>query len=151
MLQFDSRGYLSPYQNIISDIDELEDVFKTNENRGALFASFLSYTAGLKDILGQDLNIWVDGSFVTKKENPKDIDIVTFVEHDLFERFEDELKDFFYPLSKSKYNIDAYIVVVYPEGHKKNFFFKSDYAHWLQDFSKDLKMNCKKGFLEVVI
>ena len=151
MLQFDDDGYLVPDRNIQSNLNELEKVFKINHRRNELFELYSIYNTGLKKILVKELRQWVDGSYVTKKEYPNDIDVVTFIDHEDFIKFESQLKDFTYPNSKKEYNIDGYIIVIYPEDSKKSFFYKSDYAYWLQNFSKDSKTNSNKGFLEVII
>ncbi|QOG01327.1 hypothetical protein [Flavobacterium sp. MDT1-60] len=151
MLQFDTNGYLTPDRNISSTLSELEQTFKINNIREDIYNLYLNYSNELKNIIGKDIKQWVDGSYVTKKNAPEDIDILTFIDYDDFEKYENELNKFFYPNSKAEYNIDAYIIVVYPNNHKKNFYYRSDYANWLTDFSKDFKTNTKKGFLEIVI
>ena len=90
-------------------------------------------------------------SFCYKKPLPNDIDIISFIDYDDYEKHKNQLNNFFYPASKKKFNIDAYIIIVYPEAHKKNFYYESDYAEWLTNFSKDFKTNNRKGFLEIII
>ena len=60
---------------------EFEDIvttaFPTDVRRITLFFSFLKWFAGLQT-LGITGTLWVDGSFVTKKPSPDDIDCYLF-------------------------------------------------------------------------
>ena len=54
---------------------------------------------------------WVDGSFIGRsKENPRDIDLVSFVEYNKYRKY---YKDF-EALKKLYPKIDSYSVPVYP-------------------------------------
>jgi hypothetical protein len=151
MLEFDSNGYLVPNRNIISTSDELENVFKNNKERIQIYDNYLRYIKDLKVIVTKEIKQWIDGSFVTQKVIPNDIDIVSFIDYEDYKINEKALSKFFYPNSKTSYSIDAYLIIVYPDTHKKSFYYKSDYAEWLTSFSKDLKTNMSKGFLEIII
>ncbi|HPA46251.1 MAG TPA: hypothetical protein PLG59_10500 [bacterium] len=69
--KFDSNGNLSPGVHFVS-LEDVERTFAWNAHRRMLFA-------GLKEALTNLAKagirrVWIDGSFVTRKENPKDID-----------------------------------------------------------------------------
>lgn len=151
MLNFDAVGNLIPQGNVQSTILELEQIFKINPVRTAIYKNYQIYIDDLKAIIGKNIKQWVDGSYVTKNPMPGDIDILSFLDHDDYEKHESQLADFVYPRSKKIYNVDAYIIIVYPADHKKYFYYKSDYAEWMFNFSKDFKTNNKKGFLEITI
>jgi len=84
MLNFDSRGNLKPYRSIPSFVEEMKNYFVDgikSETRKNNFEKYIQYAKDLKKHSGGfDLKQWVDGSFVTRKTNPKDIDIVTFLD-----------------------------------------------------------------------
>lgn len=69
------------------------------------------------------------------------------------EKHKTELNFFMYPFSKTIYNVDAYIVKVYPEGHRNYRFYQADYLYWLHQFLKTkpnkhgIQMN--KGFIKI--
>lgn len=151
MLNFDTQGYLIPQGNILSTVLELEQTFKINPARTSIYSNYQVYIDDLKKIIGKEIKQWVDGSYVTKNILPNDIDLVTFLDYDDYEKHQSQLTDFFYPYSKKAYNIDAYIIIVYPPEHKNHFYYRSDRAEWMHNFSKDFKTNHKKGFLEITI
>ena len=116
----------------------------------------MTYIEDLKKFLGdKDLKQWIDGSFVTKKENPADIDIVTFVDFQVMLADDGGLKKFHHPLSKINYELDCYLVAEYPGNHKMHFSYKSDCAYWINLFSKTKQnhrqKNYAKGFLEIIV
>ncbi len=79
--------------------------------------------------------------------------MVSFIDFRLIEGNENKLKNFFYPLSKKIYNVDAYIVKVYPKGNRNIIFSKSDTLYWFHNFQKT-KINKKgkknyKGFIKI--
>jgi hypothetical protein len=80
MLNFDERGNLKPYECIHSSVDELKDYFVTaikSETRISNFEKYLKYSADLKQLSGgKSLKQWINGSFVTMKPDPDDIDLV---------------------------------------------------------------------------
>jgi len=153
MLNFDYRGYLKPNKNLASSCAELYDEFVekfNNTNRHQLYDNYIRYSNDLKNVCGGiKLIQWVDGSFVTKKDIPKDIDVVTFIEHDV--NF--DLSNFVYPESIKKYNIDGYIVKVYPRKHPKIALYMGDWAYWMDRFDKTRRNRAgnryPKGFLEI--
>ena len=101
------------------------------------------------DVLTQ----WIDGSFVTKKQEPGDIDLVTFIDFSVAEKLGDDLKDFKYPLSEIVFGVDAYLVKIYPPGHQLHQLYVSDSAYWLHHFTQTRRNRIgnkqHKGFLEI--
>ena len=61
-------------------VDDLEDV----EHRKGLFDNYLSFLDVLKHTLKTPYYQWITGSFITAKKQPGDIDLVTFVDYELF-------------------------------------------------------------------
>jgi hypothetical protein len=85
MLRFDSQGNLMPYKAISCTVKQMKTTFVDNipsstwlEN----FEKYIKYSNELKVLLGgKVLKQWINGSFVTQKLNPKDVDVVTFIDH----------------------------------------------------------------------
>ncbi|MFI5137888.1 MAG: DUF6932 family protein [Sphingobacteriales bacterium] len=157
MLNFNSNGLLVPDQNIQSNIVELEKVFVTgiqSAKRHELFSKYISYSTSLKALCNDAwFTQWIDGSFVTKKTEPRDIDLVTFIDFSIIDALDEHLTDFKYPASQNIFGIDAYIVRFYPEGHKFHRLYLSDWAYWMDRFSKTRRNRIgnklQKGFLEI--
>jgi hypothetical protein len=139
MLNFNSNGLLVPANNIKSDILELEGVFVTNIrtiNRKELFEKYISYSNSLKELCNVNLKQWIDGSFVTKKSEPQDIDLITFIDFKIVEVLNDSLTDYKYPASKTIFGVDAYIIRTYPTDHKYYLSYRADQAYWMDHFSR---------------
>ena len=155
---FDIRGYLKPYERIETDLKSLKDNFvngiSNSKTRQKLYEGYLKYNKDLKTLLeGQKYTQWVDGSFVSNKINPKDVDLVNLIDHQLVNKFEKELEQFIKLKGKDRYGVDGYIVRIYPEDHPKYVRTQSDLVYWETWFSKS-KINRKKqrfskGFLEL--
>jgi hypothetical protein len=155
MLQFNKLGYLEPNKPIPSDIDELEKYFVieySSVERSKLFEEYLRYSKDLKLLCeNAELNQWINGSFVSiNKSRPNDIDMVTFIDTDVFQKLGDQLQPFVYPNSKVNYpGVDAYIIEI------KSKIIEHDKAYWHHQFDttrRDKRTGKKlsKGFLEII-
>ncbi|MCB0633190.1 MAG: hypothetical protein R2824_03765 [Saprospiraceae bacterium] len=155
-LDFNSNGYLSPYHPIDSNTDSLEHYFVANfpnsRTRKKLFQNYQQYTSRFSQEIYPYFEQWIDGSFVSLKENPNDIDIVTFLDYKIFNLRAYKLDDFL-SFSLESEGIDAYIVPIYPENHP--FYSKGRQlkTQWLDRFSStkaDIFDNIHpKGFLSI--
>ena len=153
-LRFDTYGYLTPYQAIATGLATLERVFVeefgTSATRRPLFDAYQQYTDQIRARLpaGAVIVQWVDGSFVTRKRNPKDIDVVTFVDFGIYEQYE----PFFDSLRQLRYlretDVDGYFVRVYPVDHPNYRLYDLDRADWNFRFNTP-KQKGNKGFLEL--
>ena len=57
--------------------------------RADIHKNYIRYSHDLKKLIGAELQQWVNGSFVTLKVNPKDIDFITFLKHEDIKRLVD--------------------------------------------------------------
>ena len=85
-MQFDEFGNLTPYDLIETDLVVFEQKFIWNEHRKNLFDEYINLIVELKNLGVTNCFQWINGSFVTKKEKPNDIDIVTFIDFRLHEQ-----------------------------------------------------------------
>lgn len=143
-LQFDSKGYLTPYHIHSIDKETLQDIFVTNVGRKEIYLCYLQVIESLINIVGGGFYVWVNGSFISLKENPNDIDMVVFIDYSLCEKYEKELND----VRKMNVLIDLYRVKVYPQSHKYHFRTEFDKQEWEFLFSTDRKKNAK-GFVQI--
>ncbi len=158
MLEFNLKGFLVPDKNIRSSIEEFETVFVNSiqsVKRKELFNNYISYSTALKQLCnGVDFKQWIDGSYVTKKMEPNDIDLVTFLDFSIVESLGDSLSDYKYPASQNLFGVDAYIVKIYPQGHKYHLLYQSDIAYWINQFNQTQRNRIgkkqPKGFLEII-
>lgn len=112
-MTFNEHGLLMPAEGIPATIDEFYHAFvqpfTASETRERLFGEWINYNRMLRQELSESFTQWVDGSFVTQKLNPKDIDIVSFIPSYLFRKFEKRL-DYYWTDNWEREGIDAYLV-----------------------------------------
>lgn len=162
MQNFDAYGHLQPYQVMESDIEavykDFVTVFTTSKTRQQLFENYVAYNKALKAALGNtDYEQWLDGSFVTTKINPNDMDIVTFIPLAVYEKYADSLLPYENQNAKRTYNVDPYFVIQYPEAHKRYSWYVGDRNTWLDSFGytkplKSAQLNGKrqpKGIIQL--
>lgn len=155
--QFDKYGYLSPYEGQWTTVEELRhyfvEQFPTSEKRLLLFNNYLRFIYRFQDDVFPYFEQWINGSFVSKKENPKDIDLVTFLDYRVYQSKGEKIMDRFWSFSLEDEFLDSYIVKVYPEDHALHWKYKESCAYWNRlytqvnpnyDFSKR-----RKGFLKL--
>ncbi len=152
MLEFDSNGYLQPYQAIETNIQTFERTFVTDfpdsASRKRLFENYLKFLQELKGTLGLDFLQWIDGSYVTKKREPNDMDIVTFLDHQVIEANEKELIPFRNLGYKKQQGLDIYFVPVYPTEHPLHSRGQFDKLEFYHLFTRNRKKQYK-GFLAI--
>lgn len=147
MFVFNQFGNLIPSNTpILCTFENLLESFAWNEHRRLLLAELQSFISDVKNLISADTKIWVDGSFVTNKILPNDIDLVLFVNTSVYQ----DNYNLFKQIRGKFSNIDAYFVEVFPEDHKKYQHSELDKLEFLHLFSKDRKRR-NKGFIELKI
>ncbi len=157
MLHFDHKGHLTPYTAIPATIHQLETEFVDNipsQTRVKNFENYRNYLSALIAACHNEPFVqWVNGSFTTKKTDPSDIDIVSFIDHSLLQSSKKLFEQFVYPNSFEQYEVDAYIVPVYTHDHQNNSLSISDRLYWMDNFNKTwynrAGKRLPKGFLEL--
>ncbi|MEN0003351.1 MAG: hypothetical protein AAF798_04385 [Bacteroidota bacterium] len=155
-IEFDRRGNVFPYAIIEIDLEQFEKSFVANFNsdstRSSLFVNYQNYLDALKPFLTHDFFQWVDGSFVTKKDSPKDIDLISVVHYEDYEVNKVLLeKEFSSSAARKNFGVDAYIVSNYPANHPKHTFTKSDLLYWNDLFGRTRLNRAKKQFKKGII
>ncbi|WP_390631883.1 DUF6932 family protein [Vibrio plantisponsor] len=90
--------------------------FEPNDRRKALLSRLEAFATRLQEI-PIDMEIWIDGSFATKKENPGDIDLVVVCAADDVNKLPQEKKLILEELfankshTKLRYECDAYFIL----------------------------------------
>jgi hypothetical protein len=83
MLNFNSNGYLTPDSVISTDFKTFKSEFGESipdENRLKIIRNFIGFCRTfLQDLELQELVLFINGSFTTKKPAPKDLDLVVFL------------------------------------------------------------------------
>jgi hypothetical protein len=141
---FDLNGYLHPYQIIETDIQIFEVTFVTNERRFMLFSVLQNYAAELKATLNSPFRMWIDGSFVTQKTMPNDIDLVTFVNAPNYFHNENVL----WTLLNKYHQLDAHYSIIYPFNHRLRHTTDWDMENYKDLFLSD-REKIKKGLIQL--
>lgn len=157
MLKFDHRGHLVPYGAIDSTLEEVEEVFVTAFNepkRDFLWQQFSQYLADLKTICGDvQLTIWINGSFVTRKKAPGDIDLTIHIPQSVRHKSARSLQALETPESIKNYYADCYFLEVVPAQHPQISHYQGLYAYWLNHYTKTRPgrngTRHDKGFIQI--
>lgn len=151
-LTFDKNGHLIPHDIIEIELPTLKtyfvDAFPNLTTRKRLFENYLHYIYRFQDEVFPFFEQWINGSFVTQKENPKDIDLVTFLDYQVYEKRGDNVLDKFWTFSLEEQGIDSYIVKEFPKTH----LFHKEYQSFQKIWNERYKMgrhDIPKGFLKI--
>jgi hypothetical protein len=159
MLQFDKNGYLIPNEPHQTTLDEFQQVFvdsfPESETRKRLFDNYLDWIFDFQRDISPNFTQWINGSFVTQKLNPKDIDFVTFLEWGDFENKEKTGEmDRFWSFSNEDKGLDAYLLAAYEAGHPDFLEFVRFKSVWVKRYSNGSKNDnlhtIKKGFIQII-
>jgi hypothetical protein len=115
--------------------------FAMSGRRGQLMENLETLIGGLRQI-GIKGNIWIDGSFLTEKVNPRDVDILLYLDDPTVQAFSPGQKADVDWLIENKeikdlYDCDSHVHVSFPEGHSAYDFGVWMHAYWLRLFGWD--------------
>ncbi|QRR01184.1 DUF6932 family protein [Dyadobacter sandarakinus] len=151
-MEFDIKGNLMPYEIIYTDLAtfkrELVDAFPHSRTRQHIFQNFAGYIEKLTALIGTDFYQWIDGSFVTRKLDPRDIDVVTFVDADVYNKCEQGIQLLRDYNRDHQTGLDEYFVKHYPELHRKNVLYQMDIVQWYTQFCTS-RTGARKGFIQL--
>jgi len=158
-LSFDIRAYLKPYQKTELVFDEFKkyffDSFENSTTRPDIFGNYIKYLNDFRKEVTPNFIQWVDGSFVSNKVDPNDIDFVNLIDFDIYEKNEQIIETKFrkYGARNHYQRIDAYAVKVYPKGHQREKITEYDLVYWrnwfLETKNNRMKKKFPKGFIEL--
>lgn len=148
---FNEHGLLIPAEAISSDLEALQHhfvaAFPKSKTRKELFKNLMLFNEIMQKEVFAWYEVWVDGSFVTKKLNPKDLDVVVFLEYEVYEMREKKLMHLM-AVSFDTLRIDAYFVKVYQRSHPLLPVTMINRNDWFEFFTTTRGEN-KKGFLKL--
>lgn len=158
--EFDVRGYLLPAQLIVADKMEIESFFVSNrtdsDTRYKLWKNFDDFINRFQREIENSFEIWLDGSFVLKKLNPKDIDAVFMLDYQVCERKKSVLESqWFTRENKRNLGLDLYYSIEYPVAHKRHFLTHLNHLYWIDLYGYTRKdaigQQFQKGFIYLKI
>lgn len=149
-MNFDPNGNLFPFEATEVSMETFQEMFVLkiagSTTRSRLFDEYLRYAEDFKTQICPNSLHLINGSFVTKKLNPNDIDLVVFIDYQVYELHENNIVKF---KRGGLYQcIEAFIEKAYPLGHPFRIRYESDLLYWNDLFTKDRKER-KKGYLKI--
>ena len=151
-------GFLPPGRQRCTDEElhaGLVGAFPGSARREDLYNHWLLHRAALAHLV-PIAHQWINGSFVTGKEDPNDVDVVSFFDgpaNDALPQHLQMLVDTLLrgPYTKEAWRIDSYGVAVYPQGHPQHrpYLAARGYWDWWWGRVRD-DDGMVKGYLEVV-
>jgi len=158
VLDFNSRGVLEAgfHPCTLADLEfSFVNKFPESQTRKDIFMGYIGFISKLKQF-GISCEQWIDGSFVTSKIDPNDIDFVSIIDKYVLDSLpklaKQELKEMFNPtIAKTKYKCDAYLLIKVPHSSS---YYNSNYipykAYWRGHFGFD-RFEQPKGILKIQI
>lgn len=152
-----SNGLLVPGRHQVT-LEQMRthfvDAFPTSKTRAPLFLRWLQHRQALGAVL-PILSQWVDGSYVTDKPDPADVDVVTLLDGPTLDGLDSGQRALLLPLTdgavtRTIWGVDSYILPVYPDGHPLKSPAKRQEGYWVNLWSQVRgQPTASKGFLEV--
>lgn len=156
MIAADGRLPLGMHRVTVDEFREhFVRAFPESKTRARLFMRWERHRAALASILPIKAQ-WIDGSYVTNKPDPADVDLVTVMDGLVFEALAPALQDMAGALldgkkTKAIWGMDSYAVFEFPEGHRAKVAADAAAVEWRSQWQSDRDHDgLVKGFLEVL-
>lgn len=148
------------------DLKELQcrfvDSFPNSPSRPDLYAAFVEWITEATKLVPSATE-WIDGSFVTAKNAPYDIDVLTLCDAGFLTSLsgDDEVKVEMHlnnQTSGEENLVHSMLIGVYPEGHPQYPLYKAEINNigkwgfgflWLKKGGKGFRTDWPKGFLSM--
>lgn len=151
MIHFDSNGNLTPHEGIVVNWSEgkaaIESTLGGTSTRKTLLENYVALIEYIQLEITPHFVQFVNGSFTTLKAHPNDIDLVTFIDYQTFDKHSASIqycKSHFHLL-----HLDCYFEKVYPPDHEYFIRYRTNQLYWNDLFTKNRKRQ-KKGYLKII-
>jgi hypothetical protein len=156
-VKYDLRGNILPHGIISLSAEDFYDNFverfPESTSRKQIWKVYEEFIDSFQKEITPNFVQWIDGSFVSNKQSPNDIDFVTLIDFEVFEQNESLLTTKFRKFDNSNKALDAYFLKSYPENHSRHFVSEMDQKYWFNLFSSTkmnrLRKRFPKGFIEI--
>ena len=152
-----TNGLLVPGRHKVTAADfkaTFVDAFPNSATRAPLHQRWLRHRAAILSHVPV-VSQWIDGSFVTDKENPGDIDLVTVMQASDFDALSSVAQSLLDSLlhgkaTKAAWGMDSYAVFLVPVGHAAETAVQKAAERWHHEWSRVRgQPSATKGYLEV--
>jgi hypothetical protein len=126
-------------------------------DRFPLSATRKGIMAGLREVVvritgaGISCVLWVDGSFLTKKIDPSDVDLVAFVPARFYDEGTEAQQGVIEWLTskenlpKKQFRCDTHAEPMYPEGSPLHYMVSGALEHWQKIYGRSVESGEPKG------
>lgn len=150
-MNFNDNGVMDPGIHEF-DMQQFHDIFvhqfTTSERRQEIFNSFIDFLKNLMN--GYNIQeVWIDGSFVTEKVNPNDVDLILFFEVEDYVKIRPLWEGF-----RHQDNIDPYCEIILNDHTKSKVSSKelsiitNQRNYWRGQFGFD-RVDTPKGIVKL--
>lgn len=127
--------------------------FSTSTSRQRLYDQWLLHRQAIEVIIPIQRQ-WLNGSFVTHKVDPADIDVVTFIDGEALNALDPPRQAVLSDLmaghsTRDRWGIDSFVVPTYAEDHPDRTAARKAEGYWWRMWTNVKGSNLTKGFLEV--
>ena len=140
---FDENGNL-PFKIYRCTLDEFENKFVVglSEKRLKIMDYYKKHLDSIKNC-DYTLNHWIDGSFVSNKENPNDIDTLTELDGVKCDNSKENIQKFFDESSiTSNGYCHSFCIFKYPEEDKEAYDLYVFFINYKRYFKLHIKSSC---------
>jgi hypothetical protein len=128
------------------------DAFPTSSRRSVLFERWEVLLEAIERVIKVETQ-WIDGSYVTKKEEPGDIDLVSHLDGETLDGLGPVERTLLLglvagQLSKVLHGCDSFFLPVYPPEHPARAAYEAALDYWSEWFGTD-RAGEPKGYVEL--
>lgn len=128
------------------------NTFPTSVTRRLLLGGWRSQTEELSSIVQIDCE-WIDGSFVTTKRDPRDIDMTIFILMESWRKLDNASRQKVASLTqgpepKIRFGCDSYLVLVPEDGDSLEATYLLWRGYWDRQWSRG-RTGSPKGYIEI--
>lgn len=152
-LKFNGSGYLDPgfHNASLEDIEKhLVSAFPSSTTRQAIMDGYKRHRSDLT-AMGLAVEQFIDGSFVSTKNDPGDVDLVCLIDLDVVDALDPAVRPQFEALvsgqvTKGTHSCDSYFCPTVPDTHPLYSKLRAQRKYWMGEFGFD-RVDTPKGIV----
>lgn len=127
--------------------------FPTSTTRQPLYDQWLLHRQAIETLIPIERQ-WLNGSYVTGKVDPGDIDVVTFIDGEALNALDAPRQALLADLmaghpTRDRWGVDSFLVPTYAEGHPAHPAARKAEGSWRRIWTNVKGSTLTKGYLEV--
>lgn len=153
--KYDHMPLLAPgrHKMAFADVQQLcVTMFDGNRQREVLYHHLEEFVQAYLR-LQLPCEIWIDGSFMTEKPDPSDVDVLVQIDADVAERLSPEQRLLIDDTNDGAFlpHIDSFVDTIYPRGHSMRDGLDDGEKTWAEQFGLENSDRYLKGIAIVTL